>query len=106
MQSFISEFGTDPGQPYLKSFFGSIATDKRFAKTEYIQVPSTSLDPATNQVTFLLLPQEAPTCYLLSDIVIKAHTCITRADGSLPSNTKRMLAKLISKFYYFKPLFY
>jgi len=84
MQSFLSEFGTDPGQPYLKSFYGPIPTDKRFAKVEYIQVSSTALDPGTTQVIFNLDPKEPPTCYLISDIILKAQTVITKENGTLP----------------------
>jgi len=89
MQATQSEFGTQPGQDYIKSLFSDIPADARFSSCRYIQIPpNTAIDLNTTQIIYSLPPRESPACYLLGDVLMKATVVIRKSDGlSLPDQT-------------------
>jgi len=90
MQATQSEFGTQPGQDYIKSLFSDVPADTRFSSCRYIQIPPvTAIDVNTTQVVFMLPARESPSCYLLGDMLMKATVVIRKSDGtSLPDQDR------------------
>jgi len=88
MQATQAEFGTTPGQDYIKSLFSDIPADVRFSSVKYEPVPpNTAIDATTQQIIYTLNPKENPACYLIGDMLIKLQVVIKKADGvSLPAD--------------------
>ena len=88
MQATQAEFGTTPGQDYIKSLFSDIPSDVRFSSVKYEPVPpNTAIDANTTQIIYTLHPKENPACYLIGDMLMKLQVTIRKADGtSLPNN--------------------
>lgn len=88
MQATQAEFGTQPGQDYIKSLFSDIPSDVRFSSVKYEPVPpNTAIDATATQIIYTLHPKENPACYLIGDMLMKLQVSIKKADGTtLPDN--------------------